>query len=114
MTPDRSENVTTAPHGAERVSVEPAARQRPRSALSLILESVGMCGAIGVVVLGIPAACAAIGTTLVVPPGVMVSGEIAGGLVGAGAGAIAGGVIGLCVGAFRALSGPVVTVAGPR
>jgi hypothetical protein len=63
------------------------------------MEGLGVGGATGGAVVGILAAIAAIGTSLVIPGlGLVVAGPLAAGLAGAGAGSIAGGLIGALIG----------------
>ena len=62
-------------------------------------EGAGVGGAVGSTVVGIAAAVAAIGSSLVIPGlGLVVAGPLAAGLAGAGAGGVAGGLIGAMVG----------------
>jgi hypothetical protein len=62
-------------------------------------DGLGIGGAIGGTVGAVLAAIVAVGTSIVIPGGIVVAGPIAAALAGAGAGGATGGLIGLLLGA---------------
>ncbi|MBY0228867.1 MAG: hypothetical protein K2W96_06295 [Gemmataceae bacterium] len=102
----------------DRIQAEPnpsrreePARPAARSAVSFMLEGVGLFGTLGSLVAGAVGAVSALGTTLFIPSlvwfgGAWVAGPVVFGLAGAGAGALAGGFLGALVGLARAVSRP--------
>jgi hypothetical protein len=66
----------------------------PRSGASLFFEGVGVGATVGAATCGVMGAVMALGTSLVMPPGIVVPGPVVGGIVGVGIGGVVGGVLG--------------------
>jgi hypothetical protein len=106
--PNRAGSLPASRSGS--VVAVPASRHLLR-AVALVLQGMGLCGAIGLVSGGLAAAVAGIGTTLALPGmGLIVNGSLVLGLAGAGAGGLVGGGTGAFIGLIWAILGP----AGPR
>lgn len=86
--------------GCTQRAINLRAPDQSRSAGSLVLQGMGLGGAIGTVAVGAAAAYLAIGTTIVLPStSLIVDGPLVAGFTGAGVGGVAGGILGALIGA---------------
>jgi hypothetical protein len=73
-------------------------KEKKMAAGSMAAEGMGVGGAVGTALGAAIAAVVAIGTTLVLPGGILIAGPIAAALAGGGAGAVTGGLLGALIG----------------